>query len=97
MTFYRQRRNSGEEITTLLARGAIEQAGDLAHGIKGSSGYLGAWRLYHEAAAMEEACETGDADAAMEQLKRFRLSLDEVIGGLEGLEEDSATNLPEAP
>jgi signal transduction histidine kinase/CheY-like chemotaxis protein/HPt (histidine-containing phosphotransfer) domain-containing protein len=97
LTFYRQRRDSGEEITTLLARGAIEQAGELAHGIKGSSGYLGAWRLYHEAAAMEEACETGDLDVAVEQLKRFCLSLEEVIGGLEGLDEDGVTNLPEAP
>jgi CheY-like chemotaxis protein/HPt (histidine-containing phosphotransfer) domain-containing protein len=97
LTFYMQRRNSGEEITTLLARGNIEQAGELAHGIKGSSGYLGAWGLYHEAAAMEEACETGVLDVAMEQLERFCLSLEEVIGGLEGLEEDGVTNLPEAP
>ena len=97
VTFYRQRRNCGAEITALLARGAIEQAGDVAHGIKGSSGYLGAWRLYHEAAAMEAACGTGDSDVAMEQLKRFCLSLDEVIGGLEGLEEDGAPNPPETP
>lgn len=36
-------------------------------------------------------------DVAVEQLKRFCLSLEEVIGGLEGLDEDGVTNLPEAP
>jgi two-component system sensor histidine kinase/response regulator len=90
-SFYNQRRNSSEEIGTLLARGAVEEAREIAHGIRGSSGYLGAWRLHREATSMEEACMTGDLDVAMEQVTQFRLSLDEVIGGIEGLDEHGLT------
>ena len=39
---------------------------------------------------MEEACLTGDLDIAMQQVKPFRLSLDEVIGGIKGLDEERA-------
>jgi signal transduction histidine kinase/CheY-like chemotaxis protein/HPt (histidine-containing phosphotransfer) domain-containing protein len=90
-SFYRQRWGSSKEIGILLARGAIEEAREIAHGIRGSSGYLGAWQLHQEATAMEEACLTGDLDVAMEQLAQFRLSLDEVISGIEGLDEQGIT------
>ena len=86
-SFYRQRRNNSEEIGKLLARGAIEEAREIAHGIRGSSGYIGAWKLHQEATAMEEACVTGDIDVAIAQMTQFRLSLDEVISGIEGLDE----------
>ena len=89
MTFYRQRRDSSDEIVTLLEQGDLEKAGDIAHSIKGSSGYLGAWRLHHESAALEKACESGDPDGAMQQLAQFRLSLEEVTDGLKGLESGS--------
>ena len=91
LSFYKQRWNCSEEIDVLLARGAIEEAREIAHGIRGSSGYLGAWQLHQEATAMEEACLTGDLDVAMEQLTQFRLSLDEVISGIEGLDERGLT------
>ena len=87
LTFYQQRRNNYEEITTLLARGDIEEAEDLVHGIKGSSGYLGAWRLHHEAMALEDACKAGDLDVAMELLSQFGLCFEEVMNGLEVLVE----------
>jgi CheY-like chemotaxis protein/HPt (histidine-containing phosphotransfer) domain-containing protein len=92
LTFYRQRRDSGDEVASLLEQGHIQQAGDIAHSIKGSSGYLGAWRLHREAAALERACESGDSAAAIQQLAPFRLSLDEVIDGLQGLENDPTVN-----
>ena len=96
-SFYKQRWNSSEEIGTLLARGAIEEAREIAHGIRGSSGYIGAWKLHQEATAMEEACMTDDIDIAMEQMTQFRLSLDEVIGGIEGLDECEETDQSGAP
>jgi HPt (histidine-containing phosphotransfer) domain-containing protein len=96
LTFYRQRRNSCDEIAGLLEQGDMEKAGDIAHSIKGSSGYLGAWGLHHESAALEKACESGDPDGAMRQLAQFRLSLEEVTDGLKGLENGS-TSQPEAP
>jgi CheY-like chemotaxis protein len=89
-SFYTQRCNSSEEMGTLLARGAIGEARDIAHGIRGGSGYLGAWKLHQEAAAMEEACITGDLDIAKQQMTPFRLSLEEVIGGIKGLHEEGA-------
>jgi signal transduction histidine kinase/DNA-binding NarL/FixJ family response regulator/HPt (histidine-containing phosphotransfer) domain-containing protein len=96
-SFYKQRWNSSEEIGTLLARGAIGEAREIAHGIRGGSGYLGAWKLHQEATAMEEACMTGDLDVAMEQITPFRLSLEEVISGIEGLDEHELTKQSETP
>jgi CheY-like chemotaxis protein len=96
LTFYRQNRNDYGKIATLLERGDIEKVRNLIHKIKGSSGYLGAWKIHDEAKALEEACETGDLDVAIEQLSRFRLSFDEVMGGLEKLEEPGASNQSEA-
>jgi HPt (histidine-containing phosphotransfer) domain-containing protein len=89
-SFYTQRCHSSEEMGTLLARGAIGEAREIAHGIRGGSGYLGAWKLHQEAAAMEEACMTGDLDIAKQQMTSFRLSLEEVIGGIKGLHEEAA-------
>lgn len=97
LTFYRQRRNNYEEITTFLARGDIEQARDLVHGIKGTSGYLGAWKLHHAAMAMEDAFKTGDLNIVAEQLSLFRLSFEEIMDGLEGLEERGVSDQPERP
>jgi len=96
-SFYKQRWNSSEEIGTLLARGAIGEAREIAHGIRGSSGYLGAWKLHQEATAMEEACMTGVLDVAMQQITPFRLSLEEVISGIEGLDEHELTKQSETP
>ena len=82
LTFYRQRRNNYEEITTSLVRGDIEQARDLLHGIKGSSGYLEARKLHHAAMALEEALGTAAPDRITERLSLFRLSFAEAMDGL---------------
>ena len=58
-SFYTQRCNSSEEIGTLLARGAIEEARDIAHGIRGGSGYLGAWKLHQEASGHGRSVHDG--------------------------------------
>jgi two-component system sensor histidine kinase/response regulator len=96
-SFYTQRRNSSDEIGTLLARGAIDEAREIAHGIRGSSGYLGAWKLHLEAKAMEEACITGDLNVAMEQMEPFRRSFKEVISSIESLDKYGLTRQSEAP
>lgn len=97
LTFYNNRRNRSEEVAGLMDRGAIEEARELAHGIRGGSGYIGAWELHQAAAAMEEACKTSDIDIAREQMTRFCTSLDEVIEGLARLDEQKASSLPETP
>ena len=89
LTFYRERKDNYDEITTFLSQGDIEQVRDIVHGIKGSSGYLGAWKLHNEAAAMQEACESGEISAVNAQLSRFYTSFREVMDGLKNLEERS--------
>ena len=93
-SFYTQRCNSSEEMGALLARGAIEEARDIAHGIRGGSGYLGAWKLHREATAMEEACMTGDLDIALQHMSPFCLRLEEVIGSIKGLDEEGSGKQP---
>ena len=95
-SFYRQRRSSSEEIGMLLTRGAIKEAREIAHGIRGGSGYIGAWKLHQEATAMEEACMAGDLGIAMEKMTSFRLSLEEVISSIEGLDEHGLSKPSEA-
>ena len=95
LTFYRQRKNNYREIDNLLAQGEIEAARGLLHGIAGSSGYLGASRLYQEARMIEAACNTGNIDDVMELMPRFRQRFDEVMDGLAGLEAQGVMNPPE--
>jgi HPt (histidine-containing phosphotransfer) domain-containing protein len=96
LSFYRQCKNCSEEIATLLAEGDIEKARELAHGIKGSSGYISAWKLCEEARSMDEACKTGDLDVALEQMTPFCTSLEEVLGGIAEIEKSGEPNRPEA-
>jgi signal transduction histidine kinase/CheY-like chemotaxis protein/HPt (histidine-containing phosphotransfer) domain-containing protein len=87
LDFYQQRRHCSHELEQIMQRRALEEAGELAHNIRGSSGYLGAWELHRESAALEEACSSGDMERARAQVTRFCRSLDEVIGGLARLDE----------
>jgi CheY-like chemotaxis protein len=92
LTFYGQRKNNCREIDKLLGQGDIEAARELLHGIAGSSGYLGASKLYQEARVIEEACKSGDVDIVMELMPRFRQRFDEVMDGLAGLEAQEVAN-----
>jgi CheY-like chemotaxis protein/HPt (histidine-containing phosphotransfer) domain-containing protein len=90
LTFYRQRMNNYEELSASLARGDVEQARNLVHGIKGSSGYLGARKLHHAAIAMEKAFDTGDMDIMEEKLSAFRQTFVEAMDGLSKLEQEAS-------
>jgi two-component system, sensor histidine kinase and response regulator len=93
LKFYKQCMNSSEEMATFLTEGDIEKARELAHGIKGSSGYMCAWKLCEEAKVMEEACKTGNLDVALEQMTSFCTSLDEVLGGIAKIEQNELADL----
>lgn len=86
LDFYHQHRQCSHELVQVMQRGALEEAGELVHNITGSSGYLGAWELHRESAALEEACKSADIELARVQVTRFRRSLDEVIEGLARLD-----------
>jgi response regulator RpfG family c-di-GMP phosphodiesterase len=84
-TFYSSQKNRKEEIESSIDRGSIFETREIAHLIRGASGYVGAWKLHHEAAALEEACKTGKIDVVKEQVRSFSRGMDEVIAGLERL------------
>jgi two-component system sensor histidine kinase/response regulator len=86
-TFHSQNKNGCREIEVLLEQGAIEEARELAHKIKGGSGYISAWRLFREAGIMEDVCGADNYGAAIKQLPQFCESLDEVIDSIAGLDE----------
>jgi signal transduction histidine kinase/CheY-like chemotaxis protein/HPt (histidine-containing phosphotransfer) domain-containing protein len=90
LTFYRQRMNNYEELSASLALGDVAQARNLVHGIKGSSGYLGARKLHHAAIAMEKALDTGDSDIVEEKLSALRQNFIEVMDGLSKLEQETS-------
>ena len=82
LLFYKQYKTGADNMASLLARGELEEAGQLAHSLKGVSGTLGAGQLYDQATAMEDACRIGDREAANAQMALFRTRLEEVIDGL---------------
>ena len=79
---------------SLIERGALNEAREIAHEIRGGSGYAAAWDLHHAAAAMEQACKTGDIDIARARMHGFCRCLDEVIGGLAALDAQEPDNRP---
>jgi len=87
LTFYRQCRKNYAEFSALLAQGDVEQARALIHGIKGSSGYLGAVKPHHAAIDLEKASATGDPVIMEENLSVFRQNFNEVMDGLSKLEQ----------
>jgi hypothetical protein len=94
LTFYRTRRQCSREMVSLIAGGALEEARERAHGIRGGSGYAGAWQYHHEAVCMEKACKPGDIDIARAHMNRFCRCLDEVIGGLAALDPQDPDDPP---
>jgi len=97
LTFYRQRKNNCKEIDNLLAQGDIEQAREFLHGIAGSSGYLGASKLYQEARVIEEACKTADINVVMELMPQFRQRFEEVMDALARLEGQGVADQSDGP
>lgn len=82
LLFYKEYKSSADKMASLLAAKKFEDAGLLAHSLKGVSGTLGAWQLHEQCKLMEEAVHAGDEEVVVTRLVAFRNSLEEVIDGL---------------
>lgn len=86
LNFRHKQGDAADRLAIFLQQNDWKEAAQLAHTLKGSGGNLGAQRLYKEAAVMEQACKSEDADAAQAALPALRDSLAEVTDGLMWLE-----------
>jgi|GEM_PF-1172123 len=87
LSFRDKQADVAQRLELLIQEGAWEEAMCLVHSLKGSSGNLGARRLFKEAAILEQACRQARQMEAEAGLLAVRESLGEVIGGLARLDE----------
>jgi len=92
-------RDAGKVLAGMLDRGAHEEAGKLAHAVKGVSGNIGAEVLHAAAAELERAVRENGAEARDARIEAFGESLEEVIADISllGGEEPDGTRPGEAP
>jgi HPt (histidine-containing phosphotransfer) domain-containing protein len=62
-----------------LSRGDVVEAAKTAHALKGSSLNVGAMRLSTSARAIEDACRTKDAPAALKRLEGARSNYSDTV------------------
>lgn len=72
-----------EALQATLARGEAQAAGEIAHRLKGSSGYVGAKRLTTLSAALEQQGRAGRVEGAMDLLNRLQAEFEQVRRTLE--------------
>jgi len=85
--FGKDQRGKADLIAEYLQRGDWQQAGALAHGLKGVSGNLSAVALFEAARALEAACRAAPPDAGHSAtlLQTLRQQLDAVLADLDKL------------
>ena len=92
LSFRNKQYDAANNLERFILQGEWDNAARLAHSLKGSSGNLGAKRLYKAATAMEQACHNSDVDVNSAFFESLRSSLAEVIDGLAVLEDaDNST------
>lgn len=64
------------DIDEALRNGALEEAGHLAHMLRGSAGAFGALRLYRLAGDMESVCRSSDVGRAGSLLQEMRTAFE---------------------
>jgi PAS domain S-box-containing protein len=82
-----------ETIGQFINSGDMKSAARLAHGLKGSSGNLGAGSLFQHAGILESACHDNDREKALELLQQVSQDMDEILsarGQLSGDEDDAS-------
>ena len=81
-SFARDFAGTSKELVGCLERGMHDDAGRLAHSVKGVAGNLGAKELSVRAAAAEHLLATGTAEQSSAVLLDFIQTLEEVLDGL---------------
>ena len=69
-------------IAAEMADGKIDDAGELAHSLKGIAGSLGADGVYAAAAALEASCRKGDRAESEKNLKRLETELAQAMASV---------------
>jgi CheY-like chemotaxis protein/nitrogen-specific signal transduction histidine kinase len=71
-----------ESLAAAAARGDVESLGSLAHGLKGSSGYIGAREVEALCAEIERLLRAGKKDAAVAKVAAFAPALERARAAL---------------
>jgi len=71
-----------ESLAAAAARGDTESLGSLAHGLKGSSGYIGAREVEAICAEIERLLRAGKKDAAIAKVASFEPAVERARGAL---------------
>ncbi len=90
---FRQKQcDSADALSSYLQNSELEEAGHIAHTLKGSGGNIGAQALSQIAAKVEQACKDGNKDQALSLFDDLALQLEKVINGLAVLEEEPVSS-----
>jgi len=90
LDFYQQFAGSAVQIHTLLNQGDMQQAQQLAHTIKGTSGNLFATDLYAAASQLNEALEQGVSDTLPDILDQFKARLDQAMASIASMQQQDS-------
>jgi PAS domain S-box-containing protein len=71
-----------ESLAAAASRGDVESLGSLAHGLKGSSGYIGAREIEALCAEIERLLRAGKKDAAFERVSAFPAAVERAAEAL---------------
>jgi two-component system sensor histidine kinase/response regulator len=88
-------RQAASEIKTAWSGGAHQEAGRLAHKVKGVAGSIGAEELHRCVVDLEAALQRGESDGIAEHFERFERELGRVVTSVSELERAEASKLPD--
>jgi len=83
--FYEHYRDSARLIRSYLEQGESEPARQLSHTLKGISGNLAIYEVYHSAIVLETKLRSGDVEKAKPLAIQFETALEKVTEGLRNL------------
>ena len=92
LSFLDKQADSAEDIEKHIQKYEWDEATQIAHTIKGSSGNIGAEQLHKDAAAVERACQDKNINTCKSLITVFASSLEEVIGGLTKLKNSEVSD-----
>jgi len=79
--------NVADTIEAHIKKEEFTEAAQAAHSLKGSSGNIGATRVYEYATSVEQFCLSQQVKQALAELDKLSVSLQEVIEGLKHLDD----------
>jgi len=90
LRFRRVQIGAADEISACINQNKMIDAAHLVHSLKGSSGNIGAEKLFQQAAVLEQVCRTGSREQALSIMEDLRSALSGVMNGLLILDNERA-------